>query len=295
MRDRERAVVAEREAAPAKIAPRSRRPPAGAATGARCGRRSRARPPAAPRARAATRRAARAERTSSSVLRATVTRMRRTDHVGEMGRLAALLALLRDAELADQRPDGRDGAERLEPAAKACEVLARPARRARDVAEADDLRDVGVVVRLAEREVPHPASVGPDHVADAERQHERADRRRGEHGAGHHVDGRRPARVDVLVRVELVGQAAVGDVGDGHETARPGTSRRPGRARSIGASRSASVSGSDVVVQAVERRLPEPVRPERLLRVGARGRTASMSSSRSSVAMTPESAPADVP
>ena len=83
-----------------------------------------------------------------------------------MDRLAARRPALGLVELGDQRADRRDGAEPLQAAAQAVERLGADPGVVRDVAEGDDEPHVGALERAAEREVPHPAAVRRDPVAD---------------------------------------------------------------------------------------------------------------------------------
>ena len=101
-------------------------------------------------------------------------------------------------------------------------------RVARDVAEGDDEPDVGALERAAEREVAHPAAVGGDPVADGQREHERADRRRGEHGLRQRLGRRLVGRVGELVRAVGV----LGDVGREHDQLDRRSGERVARARS---------------------------------------------------------------
>ena len=84
--------------------------------------------------------------------------------------LPATLAARRPAlglvELGDQCADRRDGPEALQSAAEAVQRLGADARVLRDVAEGDDESHVRMLERAAEREVPHPAAVRGDAVAD---------------------------------------------------------------------------------------------------------------------------------
>ena len=187
------------------------------------------------------------------------------DHVGQMRRFAALLTLLRRLQLADERPHGRNRAKRLEPPAQPREILGRALHNGRDVPEGDDLVDVRVVVRMPEREVPHPAAVRPDHgVAHPERQDERADRGRREDRQGHLVGWRRSARVRPLERVAQL-ERVVTDVRDADDEL-DRRMHRPLRELVDWGEALCDRLGERVVVQSVERELPEPVRPERLLR-----------------------------
>ena len=138
------------------------------------------------------------------------------DHLGEVAGLATLLPFLGRAHLFEQRAHRRDRAERLETPPEPAEILARDAGRPGDVLEADDLADRRVVVGMPEREVPHPAAVRADHVADPEGEDESADRRRREDRAGQLIGVGRATRVEPLVCPFLV-DLAVRDVRDAHD------------------------------------------------------------------------------
>ena len=177
-----------------------------------------------------------------------------------MGRLAARGALLRLAYLREERGNRRHPAEALEPLAQPREpVRARLGVRGQ-IAERDDQLDARTVVGVPQREVPDPGAVGRDPVADALRQHESADRRRCEDRLRHLLGGRRPGRVEELVRALRVD----GDVGRRDED----LDRRGGEvARELDGVADPIAHGlrEPVVVRAEERLPPEPVRPERVV------------------------------
>ena len=136
-----------------------------------------------------------AERTSSSVLRATVTRIRRTIMSARCGgspRSWRSSAARSSPISARTGGTARNGSSRRRSREGSPGRLVRAWRRCTGSRRSGDVR---VVVCVAEREVPHPAAVGADDVVDAEREHERADRRRGEHGAA-------PSRPAAVVRLE---------------------------------------------------------------------------------------------
>ena len=117
---------------------------------------------------------------------------------------------------------------------------------------------------MAEREVPHPRSVGDDAVADLPREHERAHRRRREHRVRHQLGRRRTRRIRELERVRASPMHVLADVRgedddfdrcvrelarDLRQVAEPLVHRR----RQL------------VFVRAEQRQPPQRVRPERVL------------------------------
>ena len=186
------------------------------------------------------------------------------DHVAEVNRLAALRARLGLVELRDQGADRRDGPEPLQAAAQPEDRLDPDARVVGDVAEGDDEADPRPLDRRAEGEVPYPAAVGGDPVADPERQHECADRRGGEHGLRHRLGRRLVGRVGELVRGFLVPR----DVGceDDHLDR-----RRRERIRQLDRLEQPlrDRRRQRIVVEAGQRQLPEPLRGEDVARLEA--------------------------
>ncbi len=148
------------------------------------------------------------------------------------------------------------------------EPVGGEARIARQVAEAHDQLDARLVVRVAEREVPHPRAVGRDLLADRPRQHKRTDRRRREHGLREDLRRRRARGVRELVcagaRVVLDARH-VGRADDELDR------RRRELARHLDQLPDPLVDrlGQPVVVRAEERQPPERVRPEHVVRLQA--------------------------
>jgi len=138
------------------------------------------------------------------------------DHVSPVRGLAARVSLLGLSQLRDQRTDGRDLREPLEPPPQPLEPGRAEARVLRQVAEADDQLDARLVVCMAEREVTHPRAVGRDAVAHLPRQHERAHGRGREHRLRHRLGWRRAGRIGELVRARAAAVHVLADVGREH-------------------------------------------------------------------------------
>ena len=122
-----------------------------------------------------------------------------------------------------------------------------------------------MVVRVAERIVPHPAAVGGDPVADAQRQDECAHGSGCEHRLGEDLRRRRARRPHELARVLSVHVLVGRDVRRQHDELdlRLGD---PARELDPVAEPLLDRVRKRVVVEAQQRQLPEPVRPEGLLR-----------------------------
>ena len=97
------------------------------------------------------------------------------DQLAVVRRLASRGALLGEAHLGEQRAHRRHGAEAVEALARALEEREVGGRVARDVAEAGYRLDLRVSIRVLEREVPNPASVGRDASSELDRKDEAAD------------------------------------------------------------------------------------------------------------------------
>ena len=227
---------------------------------------------------------------SSAVFRWIATRIRRTimsPRCTGSPRCGAGLGLV---ELGDQGADGRHGPEPLQAAAQPDERLDPDARVAGDMAEGDDELDARPLERVAEREVPHPAAVGGDPVADRQRQHERADRGRGEHGLRHRLGRRLVRRVGELVRGLVVARRRRWR----RRSPRSARRRAPARARSARAAapRSSRAARSGGGRSAAAARAAAGAKMSRGWRPSM---NSSSASSRSSAAIVPVSAPAEVP
>ncbi len=187
------------------------------------------------------------------------------EHVGEVRGLAAVGALLGLLQLGDERAHRRHAAEPLEPPPHRLQRQRRELRVAGEVAERDDQLDLRPLVGVAEREVAHPATVGGDPVADAERQHEGAHRRRGEQRLRHLLRRGGAGRVRelvALVRAVLDLDAEVG--GEHDELDRRALEPEHEVERRLHPLRDRA--RKRVVVEPEQRQPPEPVRTEDVLR-----------------------------
>ena len=121
---------------------------------------------------------------------------------------------------------------------------------------------------MAEREVAHPGAVGRDPVADAHRQHEAADRRRGEDRLRHLLRCGRARGVLELGRAHAAAVGLAAHVGREDRHLDRALAERAGDLDRV-AEPLLDRRRQPVVVRAEQRQPPQRVRPERLLRLQA--------------------------
>ncbi len=139
------------------------------------------------------------------------------DQLAVVRGLASRGSLLRESYLGEQRPNGWDRAEPLQPLARALEEGVAGRRVARHVTKCGNGRDVRVAIRVLEREVSNPAPVGRYPSVDLDGEDEPADRGRREDRAPHHLGRRRAGRVRELEVARLVAVGVLAHVGRVHD------------------------------------------------------------------------------